>query len=403
MQFLISPSSAIGFALANGNVGSSLAKKDDLTNTYLSIDGGVTWTELKKGPSYYAMGGLGTVIVLADSSEETDTIYYTLDYGTTPLRSITLDQKYNVYAIRPTLTAKDFVFSVMVEDPNTSVNKVIGINFNDVYDNICDINSDFELWHPTGDTQEECFRGFDLVLKRRLAASQCKVNVTMDIFDNFTYCVCTADDWECDYNYIPDASDPTSCVPLTSESTEAPHYCPSGTQYNQTNGYRKEAGNLCVGGPSKYYPTVMDCPNTDGGHAGKKGWIAALIVVPFVLMILAAAITAMRSERVREALPFLKVLPHWTAGYSGVSQGGYGRGTSLMDDEDEENRHGGDQEEEEDKEFSIQADELEDQQIEDLNSQDHARVSSPSQQRKENLISIDDEETNDDDDFDPRK
>jgi len=46
-----------------------------------------------------------------------------------------------------------------------------------------------------------------------------------------------------------------------------------------------------------------------------KGWIAAVILVPVVFILLIGAVVALRSESLREKLPFLAFLTSWKDGY----------------------------------------------------------------------------------------
>ena len=66
-----------------GNVGSRLAYKEEELNTYLSRDGGLTWSEVRQGPFIMEFGDHGSIIVMAPLFKPTKTITYSLDYGRT--------------------------------------------------------------------------------------------------------------------------------------------------------------------------------------------------------------------------------------------------------------------------------------------------------------------------------
>jgi hypothetical protein len=51
--------------MGNGNVGNYLSNREDLINTYLSRDAGLTWYEVKKGIHLYEISDHGAVIVMA--------------------------------------------------------------------------------------------------------------------------------------------------------------------------------------------------------------------------------------------------------------------------------------------------------------------------------------------------
>jgi len=77
-----SQESSIGLIMAVGNEGEELLKASiDRTNTYLSRDGGVTWSEVKKGPYIYDYGDHGGLIVMAKNLEPTKEIIYSYNEG----------------------------------------------------------------------------------------------------------------------------------------------------------------------------------------------------------------------------------------------------------------------------------------------------------------------------------
>jgi len=51
-----------------------------------------------------------------------------------------------------------------------------------------------------------------------------------------------------------------------------------------------------------------------------KGWIAAAVIIPLVILIVVIGCVAMRNEKLREKIPFLKTLSTWKVGYLGVNQ-----------------------------------------------------------------------------------
>lgn len=73
-------SPAPGFVIGVGSVGDSLAPYDE-SNTYMSTDAGLTWTLVHEGPYLYEFGDSGSVIVVVDDEQVTDTILYSTDMG----------------------------------------------------------------------------------------------------------------------------------------------------------------------------------------------------------------------------------------------------------------------------------------------------------------------------------
>lgn len=65
-----------------GSVGKALAPYED-SNTYMSTDAGLTWTMVREGACQYEFGDSGTVIVIVDDEQPTDSIMYSTDMGRT--------------------------------------------------------------------------------------------------------------------------------------------------------------------------------------------------------------------------------------------------------------------------------------------------------------------------------
>jgi uncharacterized protein YxeA len=137
-----------------------------------------------------------------------------------------------------------------------------------------------------------------------------------------------------DFGYERDSSNETAPCLLIDNSQEAtypPEYCPPGEKYYKTKGYRLEAGNTCTGGVDHSPEGPFDCPS-DNSHSS-KAWIAAVVVIPIVLVFIIFGVIALRSEKVREKLPFLKFANTWRTGYVGMQNVDEEDGT-LLGEED---------------------------------------------------------------------
>jgi len=75
-----SSSSALGLMIAIGNVGDALKGFAD-GDTFLTTDGGLHWKEIRKGQHLWEYGDQGSIIVIVDRTQPTDTVHYTLDEG----------------------------------------------------------------------------------------------------------------------------------------------------------------------------------------------------------------------------------------------------------------------------------------------------------------------------------
>lgn len=71
---------AAGIILGTGNVGQYLRYED--ANTYMSIDGGLTWIEAHKKPYIYEIGDHGGLLVMAPSTKKTKEVIFSWNEGT---------------------------------------------------------------------------------------------------------------------------------------------------------------------------------------------------------------------------------------------------------------------------------------------------------------------------------
>ena len=75
-------SPAPGFVMGVGSIGETLWEYKS-SDTFLSTDAGVTWKMISKGAHKYEFGDLGSILVIVDDEEITDTVKYSLDLGKT--------------------------------------------------------------------------------------------------------------------------------------------------------------------------------------------------------------------------------------------------------------------------------------------------------------------------------
>ena len=75
-------SPAPGIVMGVGSIGETLWEYKS-SDTFLSTDAGLSWRMVAKGAHKYEFGDLGSILVLVDDEEITDTIRYSLDMGKT--------------------------------------------------------------------------------------------------------------------------------------------------------------------------------------------------------------------------------------------------------------------------------------------------------------------------------
>lgn len=73
---------APGILMGVGNVGEYLSSYDE-SDTFLSIDGGLSWRMVREGARKYEIGDQGGLLVTVDDEEPTDEVDYSYDFGKT--------------------------------------------------------------------------------------------------------------------------------------------------------------------------------------------------------------------------------------------------------------------------------------------------------------------------------
>lgn len=202
-----SQESAIGIVMAVGNIGQNLERElHSRKGTFLSRDGGFTWSEIAKIPLIYEMGDHGALLVAAPNHESTKQIRYSWDEGKTWQKLQVSDVPIFVdnIIIEPKSTAQQFViygsYDNSTEDakgdladnvkkasemdtfgsPTASRGEdiMISIDFAGLHEPQCkgvesagSEKSDFELWSPHDDgrhgTSNKCFLGQQVTYVRR--------------------------------------------------------------------------------------------------------------------------------------------------------------------------------------------------------------------------------------------
>ncbi|KAG0226451.1 vacuolar protein sorting/targeting protein PEP1 [Actinomortierella wolfii] len=285
---------APGMFLGVGNVGETLKPYKD-GNTYMTRDGGYSWTEVMKGPYMYDFGDQGSIILLAaDDNEPTNTLFYSLDHGLTFQSHQFANEKYllNDIIAQPNGVGKSFT---VFASPRVGSEKLvlISIDFEGLAMRKCELDlknedkDDFERWSPAQLRGGECVFGRKVEYFRRLPEAQCFVGEELTnphVIEQA--CQCTEADFECDYNYEP--NDKGECVLIEGAkpaidfaNTDPKEICkdlPQGQDYYyESFGYRKMAISRCVG-EHRLQGTKRMCPGakSGGGGLGFFGWVAIL-------------------------------------------------------------------------------------------------------------------------------
>lgn len=154
--------------------------------------------------------------------------------------------------------------------------------------------SDFERWAPSATSKgDSCLMGRRVEYTRRKRDRACYNPDAIEIVHFVANCECSDRDWECDRGYRRVPIDGPTCVrdpevPID-VSHLVPHYCRPGLHYHVSNGYRKVAGDSCIGGVH-HEMSMLPCPGSAWHHTvSHGGWTAMLLLVGLAIAL--AAVT----------------------------------------------------------------------------------------------------------------
>jgi len=314
---------AVGLILATGNEGQYLKTDAKFVNTYMSRDGGLSWTLLRNGSTVYEFVDHGGVLALVPNQVPTTTMYYSVDEGLT-WKSFQFASTPTVVTSIFTLSSSQKAVTVFGHYDGTTQAVYYGIDFSNIQERKCTAN-DYEQWSAKDGTKN-CVLGRSTVYLRRKQSAPCYNDDKLNHIASVTNCNCTVDDYECDFNY-----ERTEISGVCAKVADTPTYCGPDNTYTQSQGYRKLPGDSCVNEVAQYAPIIKKCNtgNTNSNTNGNSpvygndstisslgiGLIVIAVVIVLVIVLLTGIVLGARSERVRNAVPCLRSTP-FHSGYS---------------------------------------------------------------------------------------
>ncbi|PVV00993.1 hypothetical protein BB560_004607 [Smittium megazygosporum] len=246
--YIFSVASAPGVLVGVGSVGSFLEEWNKC-ETFLSTDGGRSWTAINEDAHVYEILGSGSSFVLVNNEGPTDHFHYSIDSGKTwKKRKLDIE----IIAKSTSTQTNGSSYSMMVLGHTSKSKKdkkfvVITIDTR-VWDNKCELDpsnpkesKDIELWTIPGSTK--CIMGSKYTFFRRRENSGCYMPNTTPLTPKSEQCSCTRDDFECDFNFSANSS--KECVQI-SDGVPPSGSCRNGAKtYFASSGYRKIPGNTC--------------------------------------------------------------------------------------------------------------------------------------------------------------
>ncbi|GFP68562.1 VPS10 homolog 2 [Saccharomyces cerevisiae] len=251
-----SSGSALGMMFGVGNVGDRLLPYEECS-TFLTTDGGETWTEVKKGPHQWEYGDHGGVLVLVPENAETDSISYSTDFGKTWKDYKFCGDKVLVKDIItvPRDSALRFLLFGEAKNMGSGSFRTYTIDFRNIFERQCEFDvtgkkrADFK-YSPLG-SRTGCLFGHKTEFLRKTDEKCFIGNIPLSEFSrNVKNCPCTRQDFECDYNFYK-ASDGTCKLVKGLSSANGADICkkePDLIEYYDSSGYRKIPLSTCKGG-----------------------------------------------------------------------------------------------------------------------------------------------------------
>lgn len=296
-----SSGSAVGILIGIGNIGEKLGliSSPDDNAAYISVDGGLSWKEIRKGVYHWEFGDQGSILVLVDAAKATNEVIYSYDEGMTwntykftenPVRVLDL-------ATVPSDTALKFVIFTGSNDGT----QVFSIDFSLYFPRQCQLdlenpdNDDYEFWSPMHpDSAEGCLFGHESkFLRRANGHTDCFIGSAplQEGFKVTKNCSCTRSDYECDFNYFRDTDGTCKLVSGLSAADRMSEMCskPGTFEYFEPTGYRKIPLSTCVGGKQFDALKARACPghekefNEAHGRDVGSGKLFILIFIPLVV------------------------------------------------------------------------------------------------------------------------
>eukprot|EP00760_Papus_ankaliazontas_P015382 PhM_4_TR16491/c0_g1_i1/m.21344 len=312
---LASSPEAPGIIIGNGNVGRTMHTSLDLgINTYLSRDGGETWTMVAENPHTYTMLDRGSMLLMARFDTVTDTISYSLDGGATwnTKKFVTGDnKKVDVHELTRAPGSERSRQALLIGTNEDDKGVVIVIDGTDDAHGSCDRDTDLETFVPKA-YNSQCLLGRKLTYyRRRSGGALCELtaqNAALVDSPTIENCTCTDDDFQCDYNFHRVNGRCKSRYVWYSETK----FCGSDGFWHEYQGYTKVSGDTCSGGSDYSQPivTTRKCASTnnapdDGTGDSKKKSGHGFLIFSLMLIVCIVGIAIYAIKRPDDAAAHL--------------------------------------------------------------------------------------------------
>ncbi|GME22228.1 hypothetical protein GTA08_BOTSDO13400 [Neofusicoccum parvum] len=235
-------SPAPGLVMAIGNIGDVLKpyKEGDL---WTSDDAGVTWHKALEGPYKYEFGDKGSLLVAIKDGEETDKIKYSINHGK-DWKTTELPDKVLAHELTTIPDSTGIKFVLVASSKSKAEWSTYTLDFAGIHERKCK-DDDFELWHArkTEDGKPGCIMGRTQSFRRRKPNADCFIlDEFVDPEPKWETCKCTAEDYECDFNFVREDDKCVEIGPVLVPDGQ----CKEGEEtFKGSSGWRLIPGNKC--------------------------------------------------------------------------------------------------------------------------------------------------------------
>lgn len=242
-----------GILVGVGNKGKYLASNLHDLQTFVSRDGGISWSKVSDKPSLFSFGDLGNIIITVpvnveyffnkDTSLNTDNLSYSLDQGKT-WTEVKLETQFVPLFFQNNEDNTDSSFVLVAVEAESENSLVYTIDFADAFSKTCE-KSDMEEWVSRLDPESGknvCVFGHNEVFSRRKADAKCFVN---QLYDDLKIedrpCKCTPEDYKCQYGFNAGKD---SCEPDVQKLSD--RYCKDNAKKVKLVSKAIPFGNTCT-------------------------------------------------------------------------------------------------------------------------------------------------------------
>lgn len=285
-----------GVVVAMGSIGDYLVDEDPLGENYLGLyiteDEGKSWRMIAAGQFVFDFLNNGSMLVFAEKGKLTNKLFYSFDLGKTFIEVDIADQQIFVsnLSLKSDFKLKKFIIDGIRPSGESSrrSNVVVVLDMSNVYEKECVHDktnaekSDYEEWTPSGENEDGCLNGRQIVLIRKKTDRKCYNN---DQFVNYYIkksCPCTENDFHCDYGYMKNEAG--QCIPNPEEPqlhSAQPLFCHEF--FYTSSGYRKNLESGCSGGVEHPFERLPCDRAAFSFNIGVGSWIWGLIKLALIL------------------------------------------------------------------------------------------------------------------------